>query len=162
VALGPSPRRNPPAIGQLKGFLAGLSREGFLPEKYRIKEAGDAELIERLVAIERSIQDATVRRDVLQHEAAARLHLLSRITWIAVSIVGVNLVLLIAVVLASVYTTYHPDEWFVRILAGGSLASIIAMLGAIVAHYWPGREAGVTPPPSAHDSTPGPRQSAAG
>ena len=77
---------------------------------------------------------------MFQREAGARLQLLARITWIAAGIVGVNLALLTVIILASVYTTYHPDEWFVRLLAGGPLTSIIGMLGVIVAHYWPTRE----------------------
>ena len=113
-------RRNPQAVGRLNQFLAGLPPE-YVSEGFRIDEVSGTELLERLVAIEHRLQrnsaeldrlqqDVTVRRDTFQQEAAARLQLLGRITWIAAAVVGMDSVLLLAVILASAYTTYYADE----------------------------------------------------
>lgn len=133
--------------GLVKNFLDKLPPE-FGPDRFAIEQEDQIQVLERLVALEETLRKTTAERELIREnsaadreirrqDATARLKLLSRITWMAGAIVVVDLALLTAVVLASVYTPYKPDEWFIRILAGGPLASIIGMLGAIVAHYWP-------------------------
>ncbi len=120
----------------VKQFLAGLP-SGPSIEHLSIE---DLKIIERLVALEQALQKTLTELDVSRADAAARLGLLKRITWMAAGIVAVDLILLALVVVGSISTSYKPDEWFVRLLAGGPLTAIIGMLGAIVAHYWPGRK----------------------
>lgn len=120
-----------------------------VPEKFfSIEQEASVDVLERLGQVEQALANSSTQLELLRQnsasegeirrqDAAARLTLLGRITWTATAVVVGDLGLLALVVHASVYTSYKPDEWFVRLLAGGPVAAIVGMLGAIVAHYWP-------------------------
>src|SRR5438309_1291467 len=117
------------ALGRVEDFLQKLPVP---PDEFEI----ELEAIETFADIEHADRKLQVQLEGQRDEKAARLRLLTLITWTVVGVVAADMALATAIVGASIFLDYRTDSWVLRILLTGPAMSVVGMLMIIVQHYW--------------------------